>query len=164
MRARVCIAAGLVIALALVGIEVGRKERLLASGQVVLLELAPVDPRSLMQGDYMRLDYAVSRLGAATTGWPRDGALVVQADAQGVARFVRRDDGQPLSSGEHRMTYRRRGPAVRVGTDAFYFQEGTADVYAQARFGELRVAPDGTSVLVGLRDADLRPLGTAGSP
>jgi hypothetical protein len=31
-----------------------------------------------------------------------------------------------------------------------------------ARFGELRVAPDGTSVLVGLRDADLHPLGRDG--
>jgi uncharacterized membrane-anchored protein len=162
MKARLGIAAGLVIALALVGLEVSRKERLLASGEVVLLELAPVDPRSLIQGDYMRLDYAMSRLGEATTTWPRDGALVVRADQRGVADFVRRDDGQPLVTGEHRLTYRRRGARVRVGTDAFYFQEGTADVYSVARFGELRVAPDGTSVLVGLRDADLHPLGRDG--
>ena len=164
MRARVCIVAGLVIALALVGVEVLRKERLLASGEVVLLELVPVDPRSLVQGDYMRLDYALSRGVDAHADWPRDGALVVQTDGRGVARFVRRDDGQPLATGEHRLTYRRRRSQIRVGTDAFYFQEGTAGEYAPARFGELRVAPDGTSVLVGLRDADLKPLGQLGSP
>ncbi|XOT97907.1 GDYXXLXY domain-containing protein, partial [Alcaligenes pakistanensis] len=30
-------------------------------GQTVLLELAPVDPRSLMQGDYMSLNFALSQ-------------------------------------------------------------------------------------------------------
>ena len=35
----------------------------------MLLELAPVDPRSLIQGDYMRLDYAIARdLAGARTG------------------------------------------------------------------------------------------------
>ncbi len=28
---------------------------------MVLLRLAPVDPRSLMQGDYMRLNYELAR-------------------------------------------------------------------------------------------------------
>ena len=31
------------------------KEDLLKNGKLILLELAPVDPRSLMQGDYMSL-------------------------------------------------------------------------------------------------------------
>ncbi|MFX7329222.1 GDYXXLXY domain-containing protein, partial [Acinetobacter baumannii] len=34
-----------------------QKEMLLKEGQLVLLPLAPVDPRSLMQGDYMALRY-----------------------------------------------------------------------------------------------------------
>lgn len=37
-------------------------ERILSMGQPVLLRLAPVDPRSLMQGDYMRINYEVTRL------------------------------------------------------------------------------------------------------
>ena len=36
-------------------------ERTLSQGEVVYLELAPVDPRSLIQGDYMALDYALER-------------------------------------------------------------------------------------------------------
>lgn len=36
------------------------KETIAAQGTQVLLELAPVDPRSLMQGDYMRLRYKVA--------------------------------------------------------------------------------------------------------
>ncbi|MDE8355606.1 GDYXXLXY domain-containing protein, partial [Klebsiella pneumoniae] len=49
------IALGLVLALAVVNLAIVSCERLLAEGEVVLLELAPVDPRSLMQGDYMSL-------------------------------------------------------------------------------------------------------------
>ena len=37
-----------------------KKEELLKDGQLVLFELAPVDPRSLMQGDYMTLRYKIS--------------------------------------------------------------------------------------------------------
>ena len=36
------------------------KEHTRTSGNLVLLELAPVDPRSLMQGDYMTLRYAIA--------------------------------------------------------------------------------------------------------
>jgi uncharacterized membrane-anchored protein len=45
-----------------------------------------------------------------------------------------------------------RDERVRVGSDAFHFQEGNAARYQRARYGELRVDAEGTSVLVGLRD------------
>ena len=47
--------------LGLVNWSVAQKERLLERGRIVLLELAPVDPRSLMQGDYMALQFAIAR-------------------------------------------------------------------------------------------------------
>ena len=158
MIRRVLIVIGLVVSLGLTAVEVTKKERVLASGATVLLELAPVDPRSLIQGDYMRLEYAISRSTGVTPSWPRAGALVVAADELGVARFVRLDGGQPLASGEQRLAYRIRRGRLKVGTDAFYFQEGTAGRYSAARYGELRVAPDGTALLVGLRDATQQAL------
>ena len=36
-----------------VNVSIWQKEQLLDHGKVVLLPLAPVDPRSLMQGDYI---------------------------------------------------------------------------------------------------------------
>ena len=158
---RALVAGGLVLALAVPNALVVQKERLLATGTTMLLELAPVDPRSLIQGDYMALDYAMSRqvAGSAQT-WPRTGQIVVALDDRGVARFVRRHEaGTPLGRGEHLLTYRRRGGRVRVGTDAFHFQEGHAGRYEGARYGEVRVAPSGTSVLVGLRDSSRNVLG-----
>ena len=43
----------LVIILGLVNWSITGKEKHLAEGKIVYLDLAPVDPRSLMQGDYM---------------------------------------------------------------------------------------------------------------
>ncbi|TMH00918.1 MAG: hypothetical protein E6H79_16185 [Betaproteobacteria bacterium] len=45
--------------LLVVNLGIGQKERLIAHGQAVFVALAPVDPRSLMQGDYMRLNFNV---------------------------------------------------------------------------------------------------------
>ena len=56
MRKAVVIAAGLLV-LAAANWSILLRERLLTEGRVVLLELAPVDPRSLMQGDYMALRF-----------------------------------------------------------------------------------------------------------
>jgi hypothetical protein len=39
-----------------------------------------------------------------------------------------------------------------------FFEEGTADRYTAARYGEFRVAADGESILTGLRDRDLEAL------
>lgn len=159
MIRRVLILAGLMASLGLTAWEVRKKEHVIASGETVLLELAPVDPRSLIQGDYMRLDYAVARRTSHGADWPRDGVLVVRPDEDGVAQFIRVDRGEPLAIGDRRLSYRIRGGRLQVGTNAFYFQEGEADTYATARYGALRVAPDGTALLIGLMDAERRPLG-----
>ncbi|MBU8899287.1 GDYXXLXY domain-containing protein [Corallococcus sp. M34] len=154
---------GLALVLGSALVLVAQKEAVVASGQPVLLRLAPVDPRSLMQGDYMQLNYAIS----ADQGWdnegrPRDGNLVLRLDSDGVGQFVRFDSADvPLAPGEFRLRYRIRDNRVRLGAEAFFFQEGHADRYEHAKYGELRVAESGTSVLVGLRDEDRKPLGDA---
>ena len=158
MMRKAFILPGLLLALALPTYAIVQKERLLANGETVLLELAPVDPRSLIQGDYMRLRYNISVLPEANHGWPRDGNVVVDVDSMRVATFARLDDGSPLGPGQARLRYRKRGAGIRIATDAYFFQEGTARKYERARYGELRVAPDGSSVLVGLRDSLAAPI------
>jgi uncharacterized membrane-anchored protein len=152
--------ATLVVILAIVNWQIAAKERVLRDGERMLLELAPVDPRSLMQGDYMRLDYAIARELGVHEDWPRDGEIVVANDADGVARFVRRaSSGEPLGAAEHLLRYRRRSGRIRIGTDAFFFQEGQAERYSGAHYGELRVDAAGEALLTGLRDRARQPLG-----
>ena len=162
MRARVIFGGFLLVVVALV-VQVLRKEQVLSHGTSVLLELAPVDPRSLMQGDYMVLDYAVSREARPNeSSGPSEGRLVLRLDEQGVGRFVRHDvPGTPLAPGELLLRYKVREDRVRLGAEAFFFQEGHAERYVQAKYGELRVTGDGSSVLVGLRDSGRQPLGRA---
>jgi uncharacterized membrane-anchored protein len=160
LRARdIAVLGGLFAILAIVNWQIAAKERVLRAGDSLLLQLAPVDPRSLIQGDYMRLDYAIARDLGFRADWPRDGWIVVANDANGVARFVRIDDPSvPLGIGEHLLRYRRRSSRIRIGTDAFYFQEGQAERFSHAMYGEVRVDASGEALLVGLRDRERQPI------
>ena len=83
------------------------------------------------------------------------GRVVVQLDEHAVARFARiQDSSRPLEDSEHLLRFRKRGSMVRIATDAYFFQEGHADVYTSARYGELKVGSAGDAVLVGLRDEE----------
>ncbi|MEW6280944.1 MAG: GDYXXLXY domain-containing protein [Candidatus Eremiobacterota bacterium] len=145
---------GLAVALGVPNLLIAQKEALLRNGSPVLLELAPVDPRSLMQGDYMRLQYAIAGSVPATPG---HGKMVISVGADQVARFVRLYDGR-LAEGERLLAYHRTEVETRLGAETYFFQEGQAEHFARARYGELRVEPSGESVLVGLRDADRNKL------
>lgn len=152
---------GLALVLLAVNGLVASKEWLLQRGDVLLLPLETRDPRSLMQGDYMTLRYAVSRdaLGADARP-PRDGRVVVRVDQDRVATFARFDTGEPLRPDEHLLRYRHRedGGALRLGAESFFFQEGQAGLYSRARYGVLRVTVSGDSVLAGLADEQRQPI------
>lgn len=45
---------------------IGMKQWTLSTGIPVMLETQPIDPRSLFQGDYVRLNYTISTLDLAT--------------------------------------------------------------------------------------------------
>ncbi|MEO7910503.1 MAG: GDYXXLXY domain-containing protein [Roseiflexaceae bacterium] len=147
------------LVLVVTNVLIFQKERLLASPQLILLELTPVDPRSMIQGDYMALAYAIAR-EAPEQDLPADGRLVVAIDADKVARFLRvYAPATALASGEQLLRYRIRDGRLHIGSEAFFFQEGTADAYEQARYAELRVDSSGESLLVGLRGRNREPLG-----
>jgi len=160
VRRWVVIVATLVLLVA-VNLGIASRERLVEHGRVVLLELAPVDPRSLMQGDYMALRFRVAdgaSVGAQFLQFA-DGRLVLAVDGRGIGTFQRLDTGAPLAAGEALLRYRIREGEVKLATNAFFFEEGRGDDYAKARYGEFRVAADGDAILTGLRDAELAPLG-----
>ena len=161
MRRWVVIAATLILLVA-VNLGIASRERLVEHGRIVLLELAPLDPRSLMQGDYMALRFAAADGAHAGAEYLQfaDGKLVLAVDSRGVGTFRRLDTGAPLAADEALLRYRIRDGQVKLATNAFFFEEGHGEEYARARYGEFRVAADGEAILTGLRGADLAPLGT----
>ena len=144
---------GAVIVLAGVNRSILHKERVIRSGETIYLALAPVDPRSLMQGDYMALRF---RLADDIDRWRQDrpGARTapLDLDDRGVASLAS-DRGSLV------ISFKMRDGRVWLGTNAYFFEEGTAGRYTEARFGEFRIDPaSGEAVLVGLRDGALNPL------
>ncbi|HRD96489.1 MAG TPA: GDYXXLXY domain-containing protein, partial [Rubrivivax sp.] len=156
---RLAILASGLLALIVANLGIWQNESLIARGQPVFVALAPVDPRSLMQGDYMQLNFRLPSTatiaGLTRAQRPR---VVMRRDAQGVATPVRLDDGTPLAADELRIELTPKGGHWILVTDAWFFAEGEASRWAAARFGEFRVEADGRALLVNLRGADLKVL------
>ncbi len=154
----------LAAALTLLAVNIGimQKEKLIAEGQPVFVRLAPVDPRSLMQGDYMRLNFQLpgdigdilDDLVAAER--PK---VVARRDERGVVTLLRlHDEAHPLGNDEFLIELTPSDGRWILVTDAWFFREGDGGRWAEARFGEFRVDETGKALLVGMVDAELRPI------
>jgi uncharacterized membrane-anchored protein len=138
--------------LAFFGYSVVKKEILANEGTLLLLPLAPVDPRSLMQGDYMNLRYAISE-DISYSEMAKRGFCVVKIDSGNIARRVRfQEEKTPLHAGEYLINYTLGTWGINIGAESYFFQEGQAEKYANAKFGGLRVDDQGNSLLIGLYD------------
>jgi uncharacterized membrane-anchored protein len=149
MTRALMLVAGLIVLVAINGSILG-KERIKTHGQRIYLELGSVDPRSLMQGDYMALHFRIiDSLSADASG-----SAALRVDDRGVATL----DPQPTKLSP-RVRYRVRNGAIWLGTNAYFFEEGTSERYAPAQYGEFRLDRDsGEAVLVGLADENLHAL------
>jgi uncharacterized membrane-anchored protein len=152
--------AGLALILALANGHIMQKRAVIADGQVLLLELRPADPRSLLQGDYMALALADAAMPSATVieDLSYRGTVILALDESRVGRYARLDDGSPLQNGELRVQYRRHedwgGHRLDYGAQSFFFESGDAERYERARYAMLRVAEDGSTVLTDLAGED----------
>lgn len=161
----------LVVILSLVNWSIWGKEKHLAEGKIVYLDLAPVDPRSLMQGDYMALRFRLADevYNALPKSKDRkqwrhnvsasDGYAVIKLDEQNIGTFKSLYDDQTLAEREILMRYRVRNGAVKFATNAYFFQEGHGKYYQPARYGQFRVDNKGELMLVAMYDKDIEKLG-----
>jgi len=150
-----------ILIFAVLNFEIYKKETTLNEGKTVLLKLAPRDPRSLMQGDFMRLRYDLpTKINKHDIDKAEiKGQIVVKLDINNIATFVRFYQGEALNIDEHLLNYKRRRNMIQIGAESYFFQEGQAKYYQNAQYGELKVDESGKSVLFGLRDKDYNPLG-----
>lgn len=156
------ISANMVLVLLFFGFNIVKNEKVLSEGETVLLELRPVDPRSLMQGDYMTLHYEVCNhiygLEAELNKF-----CVVQLDDDRVAHLVSLTNDAAVALREDELLLRYSleknnwgEKFYTIGSDSYFFQEGTGNKYATAKYGMLKVVTKGemigTCSLVGLCD------------
>ncbi|WP_201565767.1 GDYXXLXY domain-containing protein [Psychrobacter sp. CMS30] len=156
---------GLALVLVVMTRNIAKYENHLATGDTVLLALAPVDPRGFMQGDYMTLSYALERdvfaaLNRDPGSYPTNeqGYVIVALDNNKVAQFVRLAANQPkgLASNEMAIHYRIRNGAMQLATNAFFFQEGHGEAFEAAEYGLFRVNDKGEPLLTNLVDDDFK--------
>jgi uncharacterized membrane-anchored protein len=163
----------------LINMSIWQKQLHLNEGEVIYLELAPVDPRSLMQGDYMALRFAMSNKiytafsgqeisqvdGVLEDSWNvdmlvvNDGYVVVKKDENQVAQFVRLENEQPITKLQRKLQFRMRNDRVKFATNAFFFEEGDEPLYRNAQYGVFRLNKKGEVLLTGMLDEQYNLLG-----
>ncbi|MEN8139196.1 MAG: GDYXXLXY domain-containing protein [Bacteroidota bacterium] len=153
---KIIILANLLVVLVFFTNSIMKKEELLSEGTLVLLELAPVDPRSLMQGDYMRLRYKISEK-VNYDSISKRGYCVVKLDSNKIANRVRiQDDQLPVYDDEYLIEYTNGNWSINIGAESYFFQEGDAQKYEVAKYGGIKVDKKGNSLLIGLYDENFK--------
>lgn len=165
---------------------VADREALLANGRIIDLRVVPVDPRDLFRGDYVTLNYDISRIPRASIDGElhrgeqvyvrlleRQGNWQVASAGRTRAQAGRADAGEIILKG--RITYAPLpGPfsatsmiLVSYGIEKFFVPEGAGreienEVRAKEVIAHVAVAAEGTAALKGLtvagRRYDMPPL------
>ncbi len=163
--AALLIAASAVATAGIAGTTIVQKESVIRDGRLIYIALAPVDPRSLMQGDYMALRFALPNAtanGRSTARAPLPSGApkaIATVDARRVATVssISWQDAT-LAADQIMIQLKQKNGQWIISTDAWFFKEGTGEKYTSARFGEFRVDANGHAILVGLTNADLKRL------
>ena len=155
--------------------KVQQFEDVLATGKPVVLKIVPVDPRSLMQGDYMSLSYAILSDIRAKLDKPEDGVFTIETekkrpskvyalihqDEQGVATLCRVEDSLPNDfkdcAADVYLPVNNFKWLPELPSQEYFFAEGKGQHYAQAEYAEYRFK-NGILLLARLLDKDLKAL------
>lgn len=152
----------LVLQIIIVGWQIGQKEFLLQVGTEIKLELAPLDPRSMMQGDYVVLNYQhVSEINQNVLHRLGNGTIqIVLREHDGVYQYAGyyKHRGQwnlpyEALAGDVMLKGRVKGFWMDFGIEQYYVPEGTGRVIEEfAKYALVRVGKNGDAIVVGLTD------------
>lgn len=136
-----------------------QKQKILRTGQTVYLSIAPVDPRSLIQGDYMTFRYLLEDdlPKAETPPIEKSGYLVITTNENGVGAFVKFYQGEKLNSNEKLLQYRfhpNKFSPYTIKPNTFFFQEKLQPNFQQAKFAVFHYQGDKNYLLTGLADQE----------
>ena len=119
----------------------GMRQMALTQGREVVLQTVPVDPRSLMQGDYAILDYEIAELPVYFgEAWPGDTVYVVLQEGPDVWYAINYQWDEPGRRDVYiqgRVDERER---LDFGIGTYFIPEGTGHVIERARDVKVVVA------------------------
>lgn len=138
-------------------IMIYQKQQILKTGETVYLSIAPSDPRSLMQGDYMTFRYLLEDDLKKVTTPPvlQEGYLVIATNENGVGQFIKFYQGEKLNHNEKLLKYRfypNNFSQYTIKPNTFFFQEKRQPNFQQAKFAVFHYQGDKNYLLTGLAD------------
>ncbi|NLF40633.1 GDYXXLXY domain-containing protein [bacterium] len=146
----------------------GEREWVVRFGRTVYLRTAPVDPRDVMRGDYVRLAYDITRVStgqcsatlaallSSSNGAPEDAKVyaVLRTNEDDLAELDILTDERPAGGLYLRGRLERSwalGANVRYGLGAYFMEQGAALALEEARVRDGVMAPLEMAVGVGAR-------------
>lgn len=159
MTRKIIIILNFIILMSFFSLNVYKQEKIKKINSKLILELAPVDPRSLLQGDYMVLRYDIvdslyvfeleeeSKLSK--------GFVMLEKDDRGISHFVGVSEEWKKGS----IAFRKdMSGTYSIGADSYFFEEGTGDLYQGARYAEFYIYDKGKIKIKGLLNKDMEPI------
>ena len=172
----------IIILFVITGFSVTKEESYKKLDSYFYLELAPVDPRSLLQGDYMTLNYDITDKARDfiynNRSYIYDGEneneveeirelrkladakkayIAVRLDENKVAKFVKVTKEKTDEKDLLFIAYKTDGFDVNINANSYLFQEGTGNKYQDARYSKVVLVGDKLR-LVDLRDKDFKEI------
>ncbi|HBD93736.1 MAG: hypothetical protein A2015_12625 [Spirochaetes bacterium GWF1_31_7] len=129
------------------------QENRLNDGELITIEILPVDPRSLMQGDYVVLRYDISfidGINQITAGSKIN--IIVIPDAKDIYRFSRvAQNDEKLQANEVLISGEIKGDQIFYGIESYFVEENTGlEIERTAKHALVRVHKDGKAKLIKL--------------
>lgn len=164
----------LILAFATILIFVGlvaRNEWHLHHSKSIFIELRPVDPRSILQGDYMALAYELNLQSLKALAGSESEALdrvifnhssvpakVIWDSENRVVRTILDTNNSFAGQSLILKNPENRLQALYPASRSFLFAEGLAQCYQKAKYAEFKVNTKGEAILFDLRGEGLQPL------
>ncbi|MDA1270246.1 MAG: GDYXXLXY domain-containing protein [Chloroflexi bacterium] len=132
------VAGQIILLLAFIGV----KENTLRTGTSVLLQTVPVDPRSLLQGDYVTLDYEIAELPQSLREAPIGETVYVSLRKTGGELWV--SQGHSILRPEKGVVFIKgtvndRG-RLDLGLGTYFIPEGTGSIIERAQDVKVRAS------------------------
>ncbi len=159
---KIAVLALFVIILCALNFAIYDKNQIKKQGEFIYLQLRPVDPRALMQGDYMALAYDLELQPKISAEKDQKKYMIIAPDANGVAQYVQlvddKNEFKPVGNQKIlKVNYKYLRPEIKP--NAFFFQEGHGKIYEKAKYGIFKFKGTDTYILDGLADENRNRLG-----
>lgn len=141
--------------------SVVKMENIKGKGKELYLKLAPVDPRSLMQGDYMTLSFDLDNQIGSVRRLREDydfpyKYVVVSQDS---CKYLRgQNEPTPCEDNEVAIKLAPKDYWHSLPTKSYFFQEGTEQKYSNSEYARVKVDEYGNFVIVALCDENKKDI------